>query len=63
MNTTQSNNATTNKTSNIATLPSSPKPQTSREVIQANVQLLIEQLEAGHSEGVDRLPHRDGPFP
>ncbi len=37
---------------NIATLPATPKPQTSREVIQANVQLLIEQLEAGHSEGL-----------
>ena len=49
MNTTQ---PTTNETSNIATLPATPKPQTSREVIQANVQLLIEQLEAGHSEGL-----------
>ena len=49
MNTTQ---PTTNETSNIATLPTAPKPQTSREVIQANVQLLIEQLEAGHSEGL-----------
>ena len=47
-----STNATTNETSNIATLPTAPKPQTSREVIQANVQLLIEQLEAGHSEGL-----------
>lgn len=47
-----SSNATTNETSNIATLPATPKPQTSREVIQANVQLLIEQLEAGHSEGL-----------
>ena len=47
-----STNATTNETSNIATLPATPKPQTSREVIQANVQLLIEQLEAGHSEGL-----------
>ncbi len=49
MNSTQ---PTTNETSNIATLPAAPKPQTSREVIQANVQLLIEQLEAGHSEGL-----------
>ena len=49
MNTTQ---PTTNETSNIATLPTAPKPQTSREVIQANVQLLIEQLEAGRSEGL-----------
>jgi hypothetical protein len=50
MNTTQSSTEAT--TSNIATLPATPKPQTSREVIQANVQLLIEQLEAGHSEGL-----------
>lgn len=42
----------TNETSNIAALSAAPKPQTSREVIQANVQLLIEQLEAGHSEGL-----------
>ena len=35
-----------------ASLPSTPKPQTSKEVIAANVQLLIEQLEAGHSEGL-----------
>ncbi len=40
------------RTSNVATLPATPKPQTSREVIQANVQLLIEQLEAGHCEGL-----------
>ena len=39
-------------TSNIATLPSTPKVQTAKEVIAANVQLLIEQLEAGHSEGL-----------
>ena len=38
--------------SNIANMPTSPKPQTSKEVIAANVQLLIEQLEAGHSEGL-----------
>src|ERR1700709_2104343 len=44
--------ATTNETSNIATMPTNPKPQTSKEVIAANVQLLIEQLEAGHSEGL-----------
>ena len=36
----------------ITTLPSTPKPQTSKEVIAANVQLLIEQLDAGHSEGL-----------
>ena len=39
-------------TSNIATLPSTPKVQTAKEVIAANVKLLIEQLEAGHSEGL-----------
>ncbi len=36
-----STNATTTDTSNVATLPAVPKPQTSREAIQANVQLLI----------------------
>ncbi len=34
------------------TLPTAAKPQTSKEVIAANVQLLIEQLEAGHSEAL-----------
>ena len=48
----QSTNATTNETSNIATMPNAPKPQTSKEVIAANIQLLVEQLEAGHSEGL-----------
>ena len=37
---------------NVATLPTPTTPKTSREVIQANVDLLIEQLEAGHSEGL-----------
>ena len=41
----------TAKTS-VATLPSSPKAQTAKDVIAANVKLLIEQLEAGHSEGL-----------
>ena len=44
--------ATTNETSNVTSLPSPTKPQTSKEVIAANVKLLIEQLEAGHSEGL-----------
>jgi antirestriction protein ArdC len=43
---------TTQNSSTLATLPSTPKPQTAKEVIAANVQLLIEQLEAGHSEGL-----------
>ncbi len=47
------NAATANTTtSNVTTLPTAPKPQTSKEVIAANVQLLIEQLDAGHSEGL-----------
>ncbi len=44
--------ATTNETSNVTSLPTAPKPQTNKEVIAANVKLLIEQLEAGHSEGL-----------
>ena len=44
--------ATENNQNNVTTLPSTPKPQTSKEVIAANVQLLIEQLEAGRSEGL-----------
>ena len=47
-----SSNATTNETSNLTSLPSTPKAQTAKEVIAANVKLLIEQLEAGHSEGL-----------
>ena len=44
---------TTNATTdNLATLPSTSKAQTAKEVIAANVKLLIEQLEAGHSEGL-----------
>ena len=46
------NIATTTETSNVTSLPTAPKPQTSKEVIAANVKLLIEQLEAGHSEGL-----------
>ena len=40
-----SSNPTTNETSNIATLPSTPKAQTAKEIIAANIKLLIEQLE------------------
>jgi hypothetical protein len=43
---------TTNETSNITSLPSTSKSQTAKEVIAANVKLLIEQLEAGQSEGL-----------
>ncbi len=48
----QTTSANTNETGNIASLPSTPKAQTAKEVIAANVKLLIEQLEAGHSEGL-----------
>ena len=51
-NATQNATTTNTTTSNVTTLPTAPKPQTSKEVIAANVQLLIEQLEAGHSEGL-----------
>jgi len=46
---------TTNDRSNgntVAALPTPAKPQTAKEVIAANVKLLIKQLEAGHSEGL-----------
>jgi N-terminal domain of anti-restriction factor ArdC len=46
------NESNNNQTSNVASLPSTAKSQTSKEVIAANVELLIEQLEAGHSEGL-----------
>ena len=45
-------NTTHNSQDNITTFPTTPKPQTSKEVIAANVQLLVEQLEAGHSEAL-----------
>jgi hypothetical protein len=44
--------ATTHETSNLTSLPSASKAQTAKEVIAANVKLLIEQLEAGQSEGL-----------
>ncbi len=40
-----------NTTENIATI-NSKKPHTKQELITANVKLLIEQLEAGHSEAL-----------
>ncbi len=49
-------------TSNVATLPSTPKPQTWKEVIADNVKLLIEQLEAGHSEGLTAYLSAMGKF-
>ena len=41
-----------NTAANVTSLPTAPKPQTSKEVIAENIKLLIEQLEAGHSEGL-----------
>ncbi len=61
MNTTQTT-TTQNETSNIATLPTAPKAQTAREVIADNVKLLIEQLEAGHSEGLTAYLSAMGKF-
>lgn len=46
------NESNNNQSSNLASLPSTAKPQTSKEVIALNVKLLIEQLEAGHSEAL-----------
>ena len=46
------NESNNNQSSNLASLPSTAKSQTSKEVIAANVKLLIEQLEAGHSEAL-----------
>ena len=53
MTTNQTSNSTNNTSDNTTqTIPSAPKAQTAKEVIAANVKLLIEQLEAGHSEGL-----------
>ena len=41
-----------NTAANVSTLPTTTKGQTAKEVIAENVKLLIEQLEAGHSEGL-----------
>jgi hypothetical protein len=49
---TMTNAAATTTNDNVVSLPSTPKPQTSKEIVAANVNLLIEQLEAGHSEGL-----------
>ena len=49
---TNANTQTSSTDNNVASLPSTPQPQTSKEVIAANIKLLIEQLEAGHSEGL-----------
>src|SRR3978361_168573 len=45
-------NETSHTENAVTSLPSSPKAQTAKEVIAANVKLLIEHLEAGHSEGL-----------
>ena len=53
---------TTTASNNVNTLPSTPKTQTAKEVIAANVKLLIEQLEAGHSEGLTAYLNAMGRF-
>jgi len=45
------------------TLPARQKQQTARDVIASNVQLLIEQFEAGPLRRSDRIPHRRGTIP
>ena len=51
-------------TNNVEQFPSSPKPQTSREVIHCErADLLIEQLEQGHSEAPYQLSRRNGQIP
>jgi hypothetical protein len=47
--------AATNETNNVTSLPSTSKAQTAKEVIAANVKLLIEQLEAGPIHSVRDL--------
>ena len=42
----------TNTMTNIVTTPTTTQPQTSKDVIARQLKLLIEQLEAGHSEGL-----------
>jgi hypothetical protein len=56
------NGDTMNTEANVTSLPSTPKPQTAKEVIAANVKLLIEQLEAGHSEGLTAYLSAMGKF-
>ncbi len=53
---------TTQNTAKVATLPTTSKPQTAKEVIAANVKLLIEQLEAGHSEALTAYLSAMGKF-
>ena len=53
MSSNQTSNQTSNaNTANLTTLPQAAKAQTAKEVIAENIQLLIAQLEAGHSEGL-----------
>jgi hypothetical protein len=46
------NGDTMNTQANVTSLPSTPKPNTKQELIAANIKLLIEQLEAGHSDAL-----------
>ncbi len=43
------------QTSNVTRLTTATTPQTAKEVIAETVRLLIEQLEAGHSEGLTAM--------
>jgi len=56
-----SSNTNTGKVTNLPTAPS--KTQTAKEIIAANVQVLIEQLGAGHSEALTAYLTAMGRFP
>ena len=45
-------------TTNVTSLPTAAKPQTAKDLIAVNVKLLIEQLEAGNSEGLWPQPQQ-----
>ncbi len=49
--------------SNTATMPTTPKPQTSKEVIADNVKLLDRAVGSRTQRRAYRLPHRHGPIP
>jgi hypothetical protein len=51
--------ATTNETSSVTSLPTAPEPQTSKEVIAADVKL---RVRGGHSEGLTAYLAETGRF-
>ena len=57
-----SSNATTNETSNVTSLPSTPKAQTAKEVIAANVTRSNDAIFVGH-RGMSVVPRNPGQQP